>query len=403
MNGNNLMDKYKKNSQKKSFCPAAGKCGGCQLQNMSYARQLSFKQAKVVSLLGKYAHVGDIIGMDKPVKYRNKVQSAFGVTRSGKIISGVYQSSTHNIVSIDSCMLENETADSIIVDIRKLMPSFKLTAYDERSERGFLRHVLIRTGRVSGEVMVVLVTAVQRFPSKNNFIKALLELHPEITTIVQNINDKFTSMVLGDKQTVLYGNGYITDELCSLTFRISPKSFYQINPEQTQKLYNKAMEFACLKENETVLDAYSGIGTIGLCAANNVKNVICVENNPEAVRDAKINAKLNNIENARFYCMDAGEFMTQLAKENVHIDVVFTDPPRAGCSKEFLNCTCELSPDRIVYISCNPETQARDVFYLTKRGYKVRKIQPVDQFPYTSHIENIVMLSKIKETKVNEK
>ncbi len=388
------MDKYSKKNIKKDFCPVAGKCGGCQLQNMSYARQLSFKQARVVSLLGKYAHVDDIIGMDNPVKYRNKVQSAFGVTRSGKIISGVYRSSTHNIVSVDSCMLENETADRIVVDIRKLMPSFKLTAYDERRECGFLRHVLIRTGRVSGEVMVVLVTARQNFPSKNNFIKALLGLHPEITTIVQNVNDKFTSMVLGDKQTVLYGNGYITDVLCSLTFRISPKSFYQINPEQTEKLYSKAMEFACLKENETVLDAYSGIGTIGLCASKSVKDVICVENNPEAVRDAKINAKLNNIKNAQFYCMDAGEFMTELSRTEKHIDVVFTDPPRAGCSKEFLNSLCGLSPDRVVYISCNPETQARDVFFLAKRGYKVRKIQPVDQFAYTSHIENIVMLSK---------
>ncbi len=396
------MDKYSKKNIKKDFCPVAGKCGGCQLQNMSYARQLSFKQARVVSLLGKYAHVEDIIGMDNPVKYRNKVQSAFGVTRSGKIISGVYRSSTHNIVSVDSCMLENETADRIVVDIRKLMPSFKLTAYDERRGCGFLRHVLIRTGRVSGEVMVVLVTARQNFPSKNNFIKALLGLHPEITTIVQNVNDKFTSMVLGDKQTVLYGNGYITDVLCSLTFRISPKSFYQINPEQTEKLYSKAMEFACLKENETVLDAYSGIGTIGLCASKSVKDVICVENNPEAVRDAKINAKLNNIKNAQFYCMDAGEFMTELSRTEKHIDVVFTDPPRAGCSKEFLNSLCGLSPDRVVYISCNPETQARDIFFLAKRGYKVRKIQPVDQFAYTSHIENIVMLSKIKE-KDNEK
>lgn len=381
-------------ADKKAFCPAAGKCGGCQLQNMTYPRQLAFKQAKVVSLLGRYAHVADIIGMDSPYHYRNKVQAAFGVTRGGKIISGVYQSSTHNIVSVDSCRLENETADRIIVTVRGLLSSFKLTAYDERRERGFLRHVLVRVGKSSGQVMVVLVTAAPEFPGKNNFIKALLKAHPEITTIVQNVNPKFTSMVLGDKQTVLYGDGYITDTLCSLTFRISPKSFYQINPVQTEKLYMKAIEFAALKGDETVLDAYSGIGTIGLCASANAGKVICVENNPDAVRDAKINARLNNIKNAEFYCDDAGEFMLSLAKENVHIDTVFTDPPRAGCSREFLGSVCSLYPEKIVYISCNPQTQARDVRFLTERGYAVRKIQPVDQFPFTAHIENIVLLTK---------
>lgn len=381
-------------ADKKAFCPAAGKCGGCQLQNMTYPRQLAFKQAKVVSLLGRYAHVADIIGMESPYRYRNKVQAAFGVTRGGKIISGVYQSSTHNIVSVDSCRLENETADKIIVTVRGLLSSFKLTAYDERLERGFLRHVLVRVGKSSGQVMVVLVTAVSEFPGKNNFIKALLKAHPEINTIVQNVNPRFTSMVLGDKQTVLYGDGYITDTLCSLTFRISPKSFYQINPVQTEKLYTKAIEFASLIGDEIVLDAYSGIGTIGLCAAANTGKVICVENNPDAVRDAKINARLNNIKNAEFYCDDAGEFMLSLAKENIHIDTVFTDPPRAGCSREFLSSVCSLYPDKIVYISCNPQTQARDVRFLTEHGYAVRKIQPVDQFPFTAHIENIVLLTK---------
>lgn len=381
-------------ADKKSFCPAAGKCGGCQLQNMTYPGQLAFKQSKVVSLLGRYAHVSDIIGMDDPYHYRHKVQSAFGVTRGGRIISGVYQSSTHNIVCVDSCKLENETADRIIATVRSLLVSFKLTAYDERRSRGFLRHVLVRVGKNSGQVMVVLVTAVNEFPGKNNFIKTLLKAHPEITTVVQNVNPRFTSMVLGDRQTVLYGDGYITDTLCSLCFRISPKSFYQINPVQTEKLYAKAIEFAALSGTQTVIDAYSGIGTIGLCASSRAKKVICVESNPDAVRDAKINAKLNNIENADFYCADAGEFMLSLAKENAHIDVVFTDPPRAGCSREFLSAVCELLPDKIVYISCNPETQARDARFLTSRGYCVRKIQPVDQFPFTAHIENIVLFTK---------
>lgn len=383
-----------KKSKKIDGCQVARKCGGCQLQNMEYSRQLAFKQAKVVKLFARYCHVDNIIGMDKPYNYRNKVSAAFGTTRSGMIISGVYQSSTHNIVKIDSCMIEDKSADEIIVTIRKLLRDFKLTAYNEYTSKGFLRHVLIRKGFSTGEIMVVLVTTTPVFPGKNHFIEKLLKIHPEITTIVQNINNKFTSMVLGETQKVLYGNGYIEDILCGKRFRISPKSFYQINPVQTEKLYSKAISLAELTGNETVIDAYCGIGTIGIAASACAKSIIGAEINKDAVRDAVINAKINKINNISFYAEDAGEFMEGMAAEGGHADVVFTDPPRAGCSMKFLKSLVTLSPDKIVYISCDPETQARDVYYLTKNGYKVKKCCPFDMFPHTKHIENIVLMAK---------
>ena len=376
------------------ICSVSRKCGGCQLMNLSYAEQLKFKQAKAVKLLGGFHRVNAIIGMAHPFHYRNKVQAAVGRTRGGEIISGVYQSSTHNIVKTDHCFIEDEKADEIIVTIRKMVKDFRLTVYDESKGFGFLRHVLVKTGFATGEIMVVLVTGTGVFPSKNNFVKELLKRHPEITTIVQNVNNKFTSMVLGDKETVLYGKGYIEDDLCGLTFRISPKSFYQINPVQTEILYGKAMEFAELSGTETVIDAYCGIGTIGMVASKNAREVIGCELNPDAVRDAKINARINGVENIKFICADAGEFMLGMKEQGGKCDVLFMDPPRAGSDKKFLSCAVALAPDRIVYISCNPETQQRDLFYLIKNGYKVKKIQPVDMFPYTAHIESVVLLKK---------
>lgn len=384
----------RKNTDKTRICPASRKCGGCQLMNMTYPEQLKYKQARVVKLLGSFHRVNEIIGMGKPFHYRNKVQAAFGRTRDGEIISGVYQSSTHNIVKTDACLIEDEKADEIIVTIRKMVKDFKLTVYDERKGNGFLRHVLVKRGFATNQIMVVLVTGTGVFPSKNNFIKALLDKHPEITTIVQNINNKYTSMVLGEKETVLYGNGYIEDVLCGCTFRISPKSFYQINPVQTEKLYGKAVEFAGLSGKERVVDAYCGIGTIGIVASKNAGEVIGCELNSDAVKDAKVNAKINDIDNIKFICADAGEFMLSMKEQGEKCDVLFMDPPRAGSDKKFLSCAVALNPERIVYISCNPETQQRDLYYLIKNGYKVKKIQPVDMFPYTAHVETVVLLVK---------
>ncbi|MBO5290719.1 MAG: 23S rRNA (uracil(1939)-C(5))-methyltransferase RlmD [Clostridia bacterium] len=386
------MSDNKKNATR--ICPVSRKCGGCQLMNMTYEEQLAFKQAKVIKLLGSFHRVNKIIGMNNPFHYRNKVQAAFGRTRNGEIISGVYQSSTHNIVKTDSCLIEDDKADEIILTIRKLVKSFKLTVFDERNQRGFLRHVLVKHGFSTGEIMVVLVTGTSNFPSKNNFISELLRLHPEITTIIQNVNNKYTSMVLGDKETVLYGKGYIEDILCGCTFRISPKSFYQINPIQTEILYNKAIDFAELSGRERVIDAYCGIGTIGIVASKKAGEVIGCEVNPDAIRDAKVNAKINDIKNIQFICADAGEFMLSLKEQGERCDVLFMDPPRAGSDKKFLSSAVALMPEKIVYISCNPETQQRDLTYLTRNGYKVKKIQPVDMFPYTNHVETVCLLSK---------
>ena len=395
-------NKQKQNQSKKpkkagkgNGCPLYKKCGGCQLQNMTYEEQLSFKQAKCVKTLGSFGFVEKIIGMENPTHYRNKVQAAFGLTRSGKIISGVYQSKSHRIVLVDDCLLEDETADRIIVDIRKMLPGFKLLPYNEDTGRGFLRHVLVKRGFKTGEVMVVLVTGTPVFPRKNDFIKKLLKLHPEITTIVQSVNSAKTSLVLGKDEAVLFGKSYIEDILCGNRFRISPKSFYQINPVQTEKLYNTAIDFANLTGKETVLDAYCGIGTIGITAAKMAKTVIGVELNPDAIRDAKQNARLNKKENLRFFTADAGEFMESMASENEKVDVVFMDPPRAGSDMKFLKSLVTLGPDRIVYISCNIETQARDLLFLVRNGYKARKIQPVDMFPHTGHVESVVLLTKV--------
>ena len=379
---------------KGNACPLYKKCGGCQLQNMTYDEQLSFKQAKTIKYLGRFGHVEEIIGMEEPTHYRNKVQAAFGTTRGGMIVSGVYQSSSHNIVLVDECMLEDKTADKIIVDIRKMLPRFKLTAYNEDTGKGFLRHVLVKRGFATGEVMVVLVTGSAVFPGKKDFLKALLKKHEEITTVIWNINPSKTSLVLGKREEVLYGSGYIEDILCGKKFRISAKSFYQINPVQTEKLYGTAIEFAGLTGKETVLDAYCGIGTIGLVALDKAKQVVGVELNEDAVRDAIMNAKLNEAKNIRFFCADAGEFMVGMAEANEKVDVVFMDPPRAGSDIPFLKSIATLKPKKVVYVSCNVETQARDLAFLCKNGYKVGRIQPVDMFPHTNHVECVVLLSR---------
>lgn len=374
-------------------CPYYKKCGGCHLQNMTYEEQLRYKQVKCIKLLGKFCRVKEILGMEDPTWYRCKVQAAFSKDRTG-IISGVYQSSTHKIVPIDSCLIEDEKCDEIIVTIRKLLKSFKLKPFDENEMTGFLRHVLIRKGYYTGQIMVVLVTGTPVFPSCRSFINALLQRHPEITTIVQNINNKFTSLVLGEKNITLYGDGYIEDTIFDFNFRISPGSFYQVNPVMTTVLYGKAIEYMELSGTETVIDAYCGTGTIGIIASKYAGQVIGVELNADAVHDAKFNAKKNNIKNVKFYTADASDFMMEMAKEDKKTDVVIMDPPRAGSDEKFMSSVVSLSPSKVVYVSCNPETLARDLRYFIKNGYKVRKIQPVDMFPHTNHVEVVCLLTK---------
>ena len=383
-------------SNQKYLCKYAKKCGGCQLQNMDYERQLAYKQGKVSRLLGKFHKVNRIIGMDEPYHYRNKVQWAFGMTRGGKIVSGVYQASSHRIVNVDECMIEDKKADEIIVKIRKMLPDFKIIPYNEDSRKGFLRHILIKRSFATNQIMVVIIGSNPIFPQKSRFTKALLKKFPEITTVIFNVNPNKTSMLLGDREEILHGKGYIEDELCGCRFRISAKSFYQINPYQTATLYNTAIDFAEITKDDIVLDAYCGTGTIGLVASKKAHRVIGVEQNRDAVKDAKNNARLNGIENAVFYNADAGEFMLELARNDERIDVVIMDPPRAGSSRDFLNSVLQLAPRKVVYISCNPETQRRDLQILTDGGYKVKKIQPVDMFPHTNHVETVVCLSRKK-------
>ena len=374
-------------------CPKARQCGGCQLQGISYEKQLERKQKKTEELIGPYCRVFPICGMENPYHYRNKVHAVLD-HKKGKVISGIYAEGSHRVVPVDSCLIEDEKADEIIVTIRELLQSFKLPVYDEDTGRGLFRHILIRVGKASGQIMVVLVMASPIFPSKNNFIRVLRQKHPEITTIVQNINDQDTSMVLGEREKVLFGKGYITDTLCGKEFRISSRSFYQINPVQTENLYQKAIHLASLTGKERIVDAYCGIGTIGLIASDRVKQVIGIELNEDAVRDAMKNARANNVSNVEFYCDDAGDFMREMAANGEKVDVVFMDPPRSGSDEIFLSSVVQLAPKRVVYISCNPETMARDLEYLTEHGYRAITAWPFDMFPSTAHIETICSLIK---------
>ena len=379
-----------------NICPYAKKCGSCSYQGMEYNKQLEKKLLRLNSLIGKYVKVNEIIGMDKPYNYRNKVNAAFRKGKKGEIISGTYKEGTHELVAIDNCQIEDEISDNIIATIRELAKSFKLTIYDEDRRTGILRHIMIRRGFVTNQVMVVIVTGTPVFPSKNNFVKELRKRHPEITTVVQNINDKKTSMVLGEREQVIYGKGYIEDILCGYKFKISPKSFYQINHDQTEILYKKAIDFCDFKGDERIIDAYCGIGTIGITASGKVKEVIGVELSKQAIKDAIINAKINNIKNVRFVNDDAGDFMVKLAAKTEKIDVVIMDPPRTGSTEKFMSSVVRLSPKKVVYVSCGPDTLARDLKYFNTNGYKCVKAIGVDLFPFTSHVETVVLMSRVK-------
>ena len=388
------MDKKQENKQVK--CPYQKKCGGCFDQHLPYAISLKKKQDMESKLLKQFGKVSPIIGMEEPFYYRNKVHRVVAGDRKGNNFTGIYEEKSHRLVNVENCLIEDEKSDAICATVASLMKSFKMKAYNEDTGYGFLRHILIRSGHSTGQYLVVLVTASPVFPSKKNFVKALLKQHPYITSIVANVNNRNTSMVLGDKEQILYGKGYIEDVLCGKRFRISPKSFYQVNAVQTEKLYGIALEFAGLSGKETVFDAYSGIGTIGIIASDQAENVLCVESNADAVKDAIFNAKNNKIKNIRFVKADAGEFMVKMAARNQKADVLFMDPPRSGSSPEFLQSAIKLSPKKIVYISCNPETLQRDLKILTKKVYHVEKIQPVDCFPFTGHVETCVLLTKKK-------
>jgi 23S rRNA (uracil1939-C5)-methyltransferase len=377
-------------------CPVCSTCGGCEFQQYAYKAQLSYKQKKVEEQFRKIGHMTinalPTIGMESPYFYRNKIQVPFTRDNKGNVYCGFYKENTHVIVPIEKCYIEDERAEPILKAMRTLMKSMRIEPFDEDSGEGVIRYALIKTSKYFQDVMLVLVTGVDSFPSRNNFVHALVEQCPQITTVVQNINSRHTNVILGDRTKTLYGKGFIRDTLCGVNFRISAKSFYQTNPIMTEILYKTAMDFAELTPNDIVFDAYSGIGTIGMIAAKKCKKAISVEIVPEAVRDAIANAKENNILNFVSYADDASSYISKMARVGDHIDVLFMDPPRKGSDPRFLNAVKSLKPSRIVYVSCDPSTLARDVAYLSDK-YIVGKIQPIDLFPQTFHVETVCELS----------
>lgn len=375
-------------------CPYIKYCGACKYEHNDYNKQLEEKQKLVEGLIGKYVKVNNIVAMNFPFYYRNKVHYVLNKGKDGKAYAGLYKEGSHDVVGVKHCLIEDTRAQRIVKTVVELIDSFKYSVYFEDKGEGLFRHVLIRTSYKKHEVMVTLVLTDSKLPNKNDFIKELTTRHPEIKTVVLNVNDRDTSYILGDKELVLYGPGYIEDILCKKTFRISSKSFYQVNPNQTVKLYEKAIEYAGLTGKEKVIDAYSGIGTIGIIASDKSKSVISVESNKEAVKDAIINAKINNIKNIYFNNLDASEFMEDSAKNGEICDVVFTDPPRQGSDERFIKAIKSLKPEKVVYISCNPYSLKRDLIEFKKIGYKLIEATPFDMFPWTEHVEALVLMTR---------
>ena len=376
------------------FCPLYKNCGGCQLQHMSYPAQLKWKRQQVVDAverIGKISGVEifDTLGMENPLRYRNKMQ--FPVGRSnGKLVIGCFARGSHRIIDAQSCLIQNAGNDKILAAVRKIAAQFNLPPYDEDTHRGFLRHVMGRVG-CNGELMVVLVTATKNFPNEKNFVRALRRELPEVTTIQQNIQTFHNNVILGRETKILYGKPTIRDEIGSLKFNISARSFFQVNTAQAEILYKTALDFAELRGGEIVVDAYCGTGTIGLFMARRARKIFGVECVSSAIADAKKNARENNIRNAEFFVGDAVKILPRLAK-NVAADVVVVDPPRAGCDRKVLETFAEMQPDKIIYVSCNPATLARDLSVLENFGYRAKKIQPVDMFPFTSHVEAVAQI-----------
>ena len=371
---------------------------------LDYAEQLKQKEAAVRKLVGKYGPVAPIRGAENPCHYRNKVISTFAAGPGGKLVSGIYAAGTHKVLPVESCLLQDEVLDKTMEAVRAAAIACRYQPYDEDKGTGLVRHCLLRRGVATGQVMVVLVTAQAVLPGAKNFVRALLAEAEKrgvtVTTVVQNVNSRKTSVVLGEAEKVLYGKGFILDTLCGKTYAISPRSFYQVNPAQTAVLYGLAVEAAKLTGKEVVLDAYCGIGTIGLTAADLAKQVVGVELNRDAVQDAIGNARHNGVKNARFFAADATRWIREAAAAGEKADVIFMDPPREGSTPEFLASVARMAPKRVVYVSCNPVTLARDLATLTKLGYKAEGFTPVDMFPHTEHIEVVCALSKASARRV---
>lgn len=380
-------------------CNVFYKCGGCQIQHLDYEMQLEMKRNQVKNALKKIGHIEGIpihptIGMEDPWRYRNKVQIPVG-TKNGELITGFYRMRSHDIIDdMERCIITEEANDEMIDVVREIANDLGIPAYDEINHRGVLRHIMVRSGKVTKQLMVVIVTRKEKVPQLDELVSILKEKHPEITSIIQNINPDKTNVILGRKTKVLHGEEYIYDEIDGVRFAISAKSFYQVNPIQTEKLYKKALEYADLSGNETVIDAYCGIGTISLFLAQKAKKVYGVEIVPEAISDAKENAKLNNMDNVEFFVGQAEKVMPWWQAQGLKPDVIVVDPPRKGCDEDLLHAVLQMKPKRIVYVSCNPSTLARDLKILEEGGYKTREAQPVDMFPQTMHIEVVTVLEE---------
>lgn len=379
-------------------CHVFPECGGCQLQHLSYEGQLLRKQKTVRDVMDRIAKLPDVPvhpvkGMTDPWRYRNKSQIPFG-QQNGEVVSGFFRSRTHHIVDTDVCIIQTEEADELMTKLKHEMDALGVKPYDEITHSGMLRHLILRKGWATGEIMVVLVTRNKKFPQKEAVIELIKSVIPNVTSIMQNVNMKKTNVIFGEETILLYGKPFIVDKIDDLEFEISARSFYQINSEQTNVLYKQALDYAGLTGEESVIDAYCGIGTISLFLAREAKEVYGVEIVPQAIEDAKRNAALNNIHNAYFEAGPSEVVIPNWYREGKRFDVLVVDPPRKGCDEKLLNTILEYKPKRIVYVSCNPATLARDLRYLEDGGYRTKEVQPVDMFPQGSHVECVALLQR---------
>lgn len=377
-------------------CHVFWECGGCQLQHLSYEAQLVQKQKTVRNAMQRIGKLPDVLvhpvkGMDDPWRYRNKSQIPFN-ERDGEVVSGFYRSGSHHIVDTDVCIIQGEEADELMSTLKHELHDMGIEAYDERTHRGMLRHLIVRKARATGELMVVLVTRSKKFPQKDAVMELIKRVVPNVTSIMQNVNSQKTNVIFGDETILLHGKSFIVDSIGDIDFEISARSFYQVNSEQTKVLYDQALEYAQLTGNETVIDAYCGIGSISLFLAQKAKEVYGVEIVPQAIEDAKRNAELNGIDNAFFEAGPAEEVIPKWYADGKRFDVLVVDPPRKGCDEKLLETILEYKPKRVVYVSCNPATLARDLRILEDGGYRTQEVQPVDMFGHSSHVEVVTWL-----------
>ena len=378
-------------------CENYSKCGGCNFRHIEYKHSLELKKNNVENTikksLGYEIKINEVLGMDNPIYYRNKLQYPISVDKEGKIVMGVFAERTHRIIPVENCLLQNESCQKVANDIFRFLRKYNISGYNEENQTGIFRHLVIRIGIKTDEIMVTLVVNDLKIPYEKELVKYILDNNPNVKTIVKNLNNKNTNVILGNRNIILFGDGYIRDILINKEFKISPMSFYQVNPIQTEKLYSKAIEYAELTGKEIVFDLYCGIGTIGICASDKVNKLYGIETIPEAIEDAKQNAKINNIENADFFVGDVENELPKFIEERkILADVVFVDPPRKGCDRAAIETLLNIKPQKIVYVSCNPATLARDL-KLFEEEYKIKKIAICDMFPGTAHCEVVTVMS----------